>query len=291
MAKNIQSLERAAAMLRLLAGGERRLGLSDISSSLGLAKGTAHGILRTLQNEGFVEQDAASGRYQLGAELLRLGNSYLDVHELRARALVWTDDLARSSGESAHLGVLHQQGVLIVHHVFRPDDSRQVLEVGAMQPLHSTALGKVLAAYDPVAHSEAVEGERQSFTPRTVTDLEEFETVLDLTRARGWAADVEETWEGVAAVAAPIHDRRRIPVGAVAVTGAVERVCSGASCAPNWWRRYGTARGRFPGISAPGASDRFGGSSVTIALSVPQPLTLHSPGVNTAVHRSALSNA
>ena len=92
MARNIQSLERAAAMLRLLAGGERRLGLSDIASTLGLAKGTAHGILRTLQQEGFVEQDENSGRYQLGAELLRLGNSYLDVHELRARALVWTDD-------------------------------------------------------------------------------------------------------------------------------------------------------------------------------------------------------
>ncbi|MEU8542819.1 IclR family transcriptional regulator [Streptomyces sp. NPDC048717] len=227
MAKNIQSLERAAAMLRLLAGGERRLGLSDISSSLGLAKGTAHGILRTLQAEGFVEQDPASGRYQLGAELLRLGNSYLDVHELRARALVWTDDLARSSGESVHLGVLHQGGVLIVHHVFRPDDSRQVLEVGAMQPLHSTALGKVLSAYDPMAHSEAVDGVRDSFTPRTVTGLAEFETLLDTTRARGWAADVEETWEGVAAVAAPIHDRRRMPVGAVAITGAVERVCAG----------------------------------------------------------------
>lgn len=202
-----------------------RLGLSDIASALDLAKGTAHGILRTLQHEGFVEQDAASGRYQLGAELLRLGNSYLDVHELRARALVWTDDLARSSGESVYLGVLHQQGVLIVHHVFRPDDSRQVLEVGAMQPLHSTALGKVLSAYDPVAHSEVVEVERKVFTGRTVSDMAEFETLLDLTRARGYADDVEETWEGVASVAAPIHDRRRMPVGAVGITGAVERVC------------------------------------------------------------------
>ncbi|MGW1890910.1 IclR family transcriptional regulator [Streptomyces sp. NPDC002004] len=233
MARNIQSLERAAAMLRLLAGGERRLGLSDIASSLGLAKGTAHGILRTLQQEGFVEQDAASGRYQLGAELLRLGNSYLDVHELRARALVWTDDLARSSGESVYLGVLHQQGVLIVHHVFRPDDSRQVLEVGAMQPLHSTALGKVLAAYDPVAHSEAVETDRELFTARTTGDLIDFEGLLDLTRARGYGADVEETWEGVASVAAPIHDRRRMPVGAVGVTGAVERVCLDGELRPD----------------------------------------------------------
>jgi DNA-binding IclR family transcriptional regulator len=227
MARTIQSLERAAAMLRLLAGGERRLGLSEVAEAVGLAKGTAHGILRTLQQEGFVEQDPASGRYQLGAELLRLGNSYLDVHELRARALVWTDDLARSSGESVYLGVLHQhqQGVLIVHHVFRPDDSRQVLEVGAMQPLHCTALGKVLSAFDPVAHSEVVEAERKAFTARTVTRLEDFEDTLDLTRARGWAADVEETWEGVASVAAPIHDRHRMPVGAIAVTGAVERIC------------------------------------------------------------------
>ncbi|MEV0276044.1 IclR family transcriptional regulator [Streptomyces sp. NPDC050610] len=227
MARTIQSLERAAAMLRLLAGGERRLGLSDVASSLGLAKGTAHGILRTLQQEGFVEQDPASGRYQLGAELLRLGNSFLDVHELRARALVWADDLARSSGESVYLGVLHQQGVLVIHHVFRPDDSRQVLEVGAMQPLHSTALGKVVSAYDPVAHSEAIEAEREAFTSRTVTGLADFESVLDLTRARGWASDVEETWDGVASVAAPIHDRRRMPVGAVGITGAVERVCEG----------------------------------------------------------------
>jgi DNA-binding IclR family transcriptional regulator len=227
MAKTIQSLERAAAMLRLLAGDERRLGLSDIASSLDLAKGTAHGILRTLQHEGFVEQDSASGRYQLGAELLRLGNSYLDLHALRARALIWTDDLARSSGESAYLGVLHQHGVLIVHHVFRPDDSRQVLEVGAMQPLHSSALGKVLSAFDPVAHSEVLETERKNFTHRTVSEADAFESVLDLTRARGWATDVEETWEGVASVAAPIHDRRRMPVGAVAVTGAVERVCQG----------------------------------------------------------------
>lgn len=221
----IQSLTRAAAILRLLAGGERRLGLSDVASSLGLAKGTAHGILRTLQQEGFVEQDPVSGKYQVGAELLRLGNTYLDVHELRARALVWTDDLARSSGEAVYLGVLHQQGVLIVHHVFRPDDSRQVLEVGAMHPLHSSALGKVLSAFDPVAHSEVTDMEREALTSRTVTELPDFEGMLDLIRARGWASDLEETWDGVASIAAPIHDRRRMPVGAVAITGAVERVC------------------------------------------------------------------
>jgi DNA-binding IclR family transcriptional regulator len=228
MPGTIQSLERAAAILRLLAGGERRLGLSEVAASLELAKGTAHGILRTLQQEGFVEQDAESGKYQLGAELLRLGQSYLDVHELRARALVWADDLARASGESVYIGVLHQGGVLIVHHVFRPDDTRQVLEVGSMQPLHSTALGKVLLAYDPVARGELAEGKPEAYTARTLTDLGSIDEESALVRERGWAAAVEETWPGVASIGALIQDRRRNPVGAVCVTGPVERVCDPA---------------------------------------------------------------
>ena len=228
----IQSLERAAAILRLLAGGERRLGLSEVSASLGLAKGTAHGILRTLQQEGFVEQDPESGKYQLGAELLRLGQSYLDVHELRARALVWADDLARAGGETVHLGVLHKHGVLIIHHVFRPDDSRQVLEVGSMQPLHSTALGKVLLAHDPVARAELDDFPPEGFTPQTLTDLVAIDEECALTRERGWSAAVEETWEGVASIGALIQDRRRNPVGAVAITGAVERVCEAGVARP-----------------------------------------------------------
>ncbi|MFJ6215908.1 IclR family transcriptional regulator [Streptomyces sp. NPDC092296] len=228
----IQSLSRAAAIMRLLAGGERRLGLSEVAASLGLAKGTAHGILRTLQQEGFVEQDPESGKYQLGAELLRLGQSYLDVHELRARALVWADDLARATGETVYLGVLHQRGVLIVHHVFRPDDSRQVLEVGSMQPLHSTALGKVLLAYDPVARGELAGAELKAYTSRTLTDPAELAAECALTRERGWAGAVEETWEGVASAAALIQDRRCNPVGAVGISGAVERVCGSAFVRP-----------------------------------------------------------
>jgi len=63
MAGPVQSIERAAAILRLLAGGSRRMGLGEVASSLGLAKGTAHGILRTLQHVDFVEQHPATGKY------------------------------------------------------------------------------------------------------------------------------------------------------------------------------------------------------------------------------------
>ena len=77
MPGTIQSVERAAAILRLLAGGSRRLRLGDLAQTLGLAKPTAHGLLRTLQQEGFVEQDPATGEYQLGAELLQIGRAHV----------------------------------------------------------------------------------------------------------------------------------------------------------------------------------------------------------------------
>src|SRR6185312_14439763 len=80
---NIQSIERAAAILRLLSGRTRRLGVVDLAGELGLSKGTVHGLLRTLQHVGFVEQDPETGKYQLGAALLHMGSSYLDGNELR----------------------------------------------------------------------------------------------------------------------------------------------------------------------------------------------------------------
>src|SRR5829696_3315687 len=84
VSRSIQSIERAAAVLRLLARGPGRLGVVELSTALGLPKGTVHGILRTLTSVGFVEQDSDTGKYQLGAALLHLGTSYLDVNELRS---------------------------------------------------------------------------------------------------------------------------------------------------------------------------------------------------------------
>jgi DNA-binding IclR family transcriptional regulator len=59
----------------------------------------------------------------VGAALLHLGSSYLDGNELRTRALNWSDWLAARSNESVRLGTMHDGQVLVVHHVFRPDDS------------------------------------------------------------------------------------------------------------------------------------------------------------------------
>jgi DNA-binding IclR family transcriptional regulator len=225
MAGPVQSIERAAAILRLLAGGPRRLGLGEVASSLGLAKGTAHGILRTLQHVDFVEQDETTGKYQLGAALLHLGTSYLDVNELRSRSLNWADALAARSGEAVRLGTPLEGKVLVVHHVFRPDDTLQTLDVGALLPLHASSMGKVLLAFGTAAPETGPGGELEAYTRHTLVTREDLDRALAEIREQGWGAEVQEMSLGEAGIAAPIRGHGGLVVGAIALSGPSERIC------------------------------------------------------------------
>jgi DNA-binding IclR family transcriptional regulator len=196
-------------VLRLLATGERQFGLSDTASRLGLPKGTVYGILHTLRQEGFVEQDPTSGKYRLGAELARMGGSYLQTHDIRAHALVWADELARVTKETVHVGVPHPSGVLIVHHVFRPGAPGLIPETGTVASFERSALGMVLDAHRP----------RPSGAPAAP------EHILRSVRDQGWACAPAPACAGMLSVAVPIRDRRKAVVAAVSVTGASERIC------------------------------------------------------------------
>src|ERR671934_64028 len=145
----IQSVDRAARILKALASGPRRLGVSELADRLGLTRPTVHGLLQTLQAHGFVEQDRDSDKYQLGAGLLQLGNSYLDLNELRGRSIVHAERLATRTGAAVRVGVMHGATVVVVHHVFRPHTALQILEVGAELPVHASALGKAILAFAP----------------------------------------------------------------------------------------------------------------------------------------------
>ncbi|QIS09590.1 IclR family transcriptional regulator [Nocardia arthritidis] len=221
----IQSIERAAAVLRLLARGSGRLGVGDIAAALDLAKPTAHGILRTLQGVGFVDQDPGTGKYRLGTALLSLSTSYLDANELRSRALNWADALASRTGEAVRIAASVADAVVVVHHVFRPDNSEQALEVGEELPAHATALGKVLLAYDTELAAAVRGSELVRLTRRTIVDRAALTRALAAVRQSGWAGDTEEFRPGEAGIAAPIRSHGGLVVGAIGISGTVDRLC------------------------------------------------------------------
>jgi len=143
----IQSVQRAAQILGVLGSGTPRLGVTEIAERVGLAKPTVHGLLRTLEAHDLVAQDPDTGKYSLGPGVLQLGNAYLDGSELRARSLRWAESLAQRAGEAVWVATLSGSRVIVLHHVFRPDNTVQILEVGAAIPWHACALGHAIVAF------------------------------------------------------------------------------------------------------------------------------------------------
>ena len=221
----IQSVQRAARILKELGSGTPRLGVTELSERLGLAKATTYGLLRALEAEGLVERDPDTGKYRLGATLLQLGNAFLDTHELRARSLLWADSLATQTGEAVRVGVIGGSNVLIVHHVFRPDDSAQLLEVGAAIPWNGSALGKAIVAYlEPARRTALLAGELPRLTGSTITEPTALAAALADVVADGFAVEDQEGIVGEAEIAAAIFEQHGAVVGAIGIAGPVERL-------------------------------------------------------------------
>ena len=218
-------MERAAAILRILAAEAQPTPLSHLAGALGLAKGTTHGLVQTLKDVGFVDQDPGSGLYAIGAGLLQLGAPVLDHNELRSWALNWADALAARSRLAVLVGTLEGDHLVVVHHVLRPDTSAQRSLTGTTHPLHATALGKVLLAHDPRAMRVAQARELEGHTYRTVTDWSVLQRQLADIRDLGWAAEVEEEAPGLASLAAPVRDRSGHVVAAIGVVGPPDALC------------------------------------------------------------------
>jgi DNA-binding IclR family transcriptional regulator len=220
----IQSVDRSARILKALAAGPRRLGVSELADRLDLSRPTVHGLLQTLQAHGFVEQDRDSDKYQLGAGLLQLGNSYLDLNELRSRSIVHAERLAERGDAAVRVGVMHGASVVVVHHVFRPGTALQIPEVGAELPVHASALGKALLAFAAARVVDDLLAERPpTLTSRTLTPAALRRELADV-RERGIAREKDEAVLGESSVAAAIFDHSGHAVGSIGVVGDTERI-------------------------------------------------------------------
>lgn len=205
----IQSVDRALRILTVLQGA-RRLSLGELAVRLDLAPSTTHGIVRTLLAHGMVVQERDSQQYRLGPATLRMGNVYLDTLELRSRAATWAEDLAARTGCAVRTGVRLFDDVVVVHHVPRPDGTRQMPEVGIVIPAHACALGKALLAFG----AESPAPGRQ-MTGETVTDPAAFAAQLAEVRRTGIATEIEEAVLGECGAAAPLFDATGEVAGAI----------------------------------------------------------------------------
>ncbi|MGH3724510.1 MAG: IclR family transcriptional regulator [Mycobacterium sp.] len=224
MPGSVQAVERAAAILRVLADSPEPLGVGQVARALDLPKPTAHGLIRTLYEVGFVGQDPSTSRY-FQSDVIAAPPLAHSASSIRAQSLNYADSLAARSSETVHVAVLDGSDAVIAHHVFGPNASRNTVDVDARWPTYACALGKVLLAFRPAAADAVLAEPLEPLTHRTVRTPKELRRQLAAVRAAGWACDVGELWVDNAGVAAPIRARGGLVIAAIGVSGPVDRLC------------------------------------------------------------------
>ncbi len=217
--------ESVAAVLKVFAilqalGQRNEIGISDLSVKLAMPKATVYRFLQTMKMLGFVRQEADSEQYGLGMKLYELGSKALVNPDLIDLAKHHMQMLADQTGETVHLGQLIDSEIIYVHKV----DSRHMLgmysRIGRRAPLHCTAIGKVLMAWEhPLRRDRILAGaEFTRFRDKTIVEPAAFLAELDRVRVQGFGEDREEFDEHIRCLGVPIFDRLNQPVAGLSVS-------------------------------------------------------------------------
>jgi IclR family acetate operon transcriptional repressor len=157
-----------------------------------MPKSSVHRYLEVLVQEGFLERDAQSGTYRLGAQIVSLAINETPLLVLRARP--YLERLRDRFDETVNLGILSGDNIVYLDIVESPRTVRLAARVGDRDMVHSTALGKAIVAGLPEAEVRAML--QRTGLPRrtanTITRAQDFMKHLELVRRHGFAVDDQE---------------------------------------------------------------------------------------------------
>lgn len=221
-----QSLDRGLNLLERLAEAEHGLTLTDLAQQVGLAPATAHRLLGTLEQRGFVRQDDELGRWHIGVRAFVIGNAFLAGRDVVATARPYMHRLMEQSGETANLAVLDQGRAVFLAQVESHEMMRMIVELGSRTPLHASGVGKALLAAMSDAEVEAILHRHglPRITANTLATAADLRAALAESRRRGYAIDDEEHAIGLRCVAATVHDEHAEPLAAISLSGPKARI-------------------------------------------------------------------
>jgi IclR family transcriptional regulator, KDG regulon repressor len=225
----VQTIERVSLILEMVGQNSQGMSIRDLSAGLNLPKGTIHRILSSLSYFGYIRQDPETKIYFLGLKLMDLNAQLSNQLDFRKVAEPILRDLAEKTKQTAHLVILDRDEVVYVDKIETQQQAgglKMASRIGSRNPIHSSAVGKVLLAYFPEEAWEDFLNKKglPRRTANTITDPGSFRDHLKIVRSQGYAIDDEENEKGIRCLGAPIFDGKGRPVAAISISGSVFQV-------------------------------------------------------------------
>ncbi|MCS5734101.1 IclR family transcriptional regulator domain-containing protein [Herbiconiux daphne] len=201
----VESLARGLDLIGAFSDVHTSMSLAELAAATGLARPTAHRLLQTLIELGFVRQQDST--FELTPRVLDLGYAFVSSQGLWQLARPHLEDLVRVTGESSSMAQLDGSDIVYTARVAVPKIVALRVEIGTRFPASVTSQGKVLlAALDADALSTALATPSRSRVVVAPRDADDLGQELQLVRERGWALADEELAPGIRSIAAPVRD-------------------------------------------------------------------------------------
>ncbi|MCM3117646.1 IclR family transcriptional regulator [Neobacillus sp. MER 74] len=222
----IQSVERALKILDLFDEHKSELKITEISEKMGLHKSTVHSLLKTLHEYSYIDQNPDNGKYRLGLKLAERGNLVISNMDIRKTAKKYLLDLSAKTGQTVHLGILDGREGVYIDKVEGEQSIIRYSRIGRRLPLHSTAIGKVLLAYQPPNELEHLlkNYNYQYQTANTIINEAVFRKEIEKVTEQGYAVDEQENEQGVRCAAVPIFNGKGRVLAAISISTLISRV-------------------------------------------------------------------
>lgn len=215
----VEALGRGLALLDCFIDAPGPHSLIELSRRVGLGMPTTLRLIRTLEEAGYVRQDAQTKRYRLSWKMLQLQDVTASILDYADLARPHLEELAATVDEDCGMAVLDDTEV---RHAIRVSANRRIsvnARPGSVFPAHATAMGKVLYAdLSPEVVRALVERQPlQRFTPTTLTSADAFLAEVADAAERGYAMSNGEWEPGLRSLAAPVYSREGRVVAAACV--------------------------------------------------------------------------
>jgi IclR family pca regulon transcriptional regulator len=220
----VASLQKGLDILTCFGRRHARLTVSEVARLTGNSPASARRSLLTLQQLGYLDGD---GKYfWMLPRALLVAHAYLASRPTPSLAQPLLDALSERTRESASLGTLMDDDVIIIARSTARRSLSTGLGIGSRLPAYCSAMGRVLlASMDRTEAAHRVRGMvRPSLTPDTLTEVSQILERVERCREDGYATSDGELEVGVRSMAVPVSDRSGVFLGAMSIAVRAERM-------------------------------------------------------------------
>lgn len=203
----VPAAARVLDLIEAFSKRRRPMNISALAKAMGLPASSCHGLVKTLEDRGYLVNLKDQGGYyftkRLEQHALRIGG----FNPLPSWVVPELERVRDEADETALLAKLSGSSAVYIEVLESEQSVRYIAQVGDLRPLYASAAGKALVgALAPAERAAILDRialvERN---PNTIVSRELLERDLATSAARGWYMTKGEFLPGVTAVAAPFQ--------------------------------------------------------------------------------------